>query len=468
MMITSSSRFLIRCGLWGLALLVTQALWAQGLRAPAQGGTLRPTPSSSPMPLALTSAPAAQRLSSDFIVAVVGSEPITNLEVTQRTQGIEAQLRQQGQRPPLREQLLREVFDQLIQEKAQLQWAQEIGVQVSDAELAQAEENAAERAQMTPEQLRTQLERSGIALKQWRQDMRNQLILQRLREREVNARIRPTDQEIDQYLRERNQQQESRQELNLAQILIALPDNASAQQVSQAQEQARELLKRAQAGEDFAQLARASSSATDRATGGQMGLRAQDRYPTLFVEAVRQQPVGAVVGPVRSGAGFHILKVVERSAADTAATVVQTRARHILLRPGGQMSVTVARAELTRMKQLIEKGQADFAQLAREHSQDGSASAGGDLGWANPGMFVPEFEEVMNRLALQQISEPLVSRFGVHLIQVLERRKTEMSVREQRELARNALRESKYDETFQTWAQEVRGRAYVEFRDPPQ
>lgn len=466
MMTLRTSRFLIRCCQWGLALMVSQALWAQGLRAPALGGSLRPSPS--PLPLALTSAPAAQRLSSDFIVAVVGSEPITNLEVSQRAQGVEAQLRQQGQRPPQREQLLREVLDQLIQEKAQLQWAQETGVQVSDAEVTQAEENAAERAQMTPEQLRAQLERSGIVLKQWRQDMRNQLILQRLREREVMPRIRPTDQEIDQFLRERSQQQEGRQELNLAQILIAVPDDATPQQISQSEAQARDLLKRAQGGEDFAQLARASSSATDRATGGVMGMRPQDRYPTLFVEAVRQQPVGAIVGPVRSGAGFHVLKVVDRSATDSAATMVQTHARHILLRPGGQMSVTAARAELARMKQSIQKGQADFAQLAREHSQDGSASAGGDLGWANPGMFVPEFEEVMNRLAVQEISEPLVSRFGVHLIQVLERRKTEMSVREQRELARNALRESKYEETFQTWTQEVRGRAYVEFRDPPQ
>ena len=466
MMTSRSLHCLIRSCLWGLALLACQVVWAQGLRAPSQGGSLRPSPS--PLPLALTSAPAAQRLSSDFIVAVVGSEPITNLEVNQRAQGVEAQLRQQGQRPPLREQLLREVLDQLIQERAELQWANEIGVQVTDADVSKAEENAAERAQMSLEQLRSQLERSGAMLKQWRQEMRNQLILQRLHEREVIPRIRPTDQEIDQFLRERNQQLEGRQELNLAQILVAVPDNATPQQISQSEAQARDLLKRAQGGEDFALLAQASASATDRATGGVMGMRPQERYPTLFVEAVRQQPVGAIVGPVRSGAGFHILKVVERKAGDSAATVVQTRARHILLRPGGQMSVTVARAELTRMKQSIERGQADFAQLARERSQDGSASAGGDLGWANPGMFVPEFEEVMNRLALQEISEPLVSRFGVHLIQVLERRKTEMSVREQREQARNALRESKYEETLQTWMQEVRGRAYVEFRDPPQ
>ena len=466
MMTSSSSRFLIRCCQLGLALGMMQALWAQGLRAPAQGGSLRP--SLSPQPLALTSAPAAQRLSSDFIVAVVGSEPITNLEVSLRAQGVEAQLRQQGQPLPLREQLLREVLDQLIQEKAQLQWAQEVGVQVSDADVSQAEENAAERAQMPLDQLRSQLERSGVVLKQWRQDLRNQLTLQRLHEREVMPRIRPTEREIDQFLRERQVQQESRQDLSLAQILIAVPENATAEQLRQSEAQAKELTQRAQNGEDFAALARHFSAAADRTTGGLMGMRAQDRYPTLFVEAVRQRPVGAVVGPIRSGAGFHVLKVIERGASDSAATMVQTHARHILLRPGGQMSVTVARAELTRMKRAIESGQADFARLAQEHSQDGSASEGGDLGWANPGMFVPEFEEVMNRLALREISEPLVSRFGVHLIQVLERRKTEMSAREQRELARNALRESKFDETFQTWAREVRGRAYVEFRDPPQ
>lgn len=466
MMTSSSSRFLIRCCQLGLMLLMTQTMWAQGLRAPAQGGSLRPSPS--PLPLALTSAPAAQRLSSDFIVAVVGSEPITNLEVTLRAQVLEAQMRQQGQRPPLREQLLRDVLDELIQEKTQLQWAQEIGVQVSEAEVTQAQDSTAERAQMTPEQFRAQLERSGVVIKQWRQDLRNQLILQRLREREVTPRIRPTDQEIDQYLRERQAQLEGRQQLNLAQILIPTEENLSPQRLGQIEAQAREIAQRARGGEDFAELARTYSAASDRASGGQMGMRPQDRFPAIFVEAVRQQPVGAVVGPIRSGAGFHVLKVIERSAADSATTMVQTHARHILLRPGGQMSVNVARAELARMKRAIEGGQADFAQLARERSQDGSASAGGDLGWANPGMFVPEFEDVMNRLALNEISEPLVSRFGVHLIQVLERRKTEMSVREQRELARNALRESKFEEAFQTWAQEVRGRAYVEFRDTPQ
>lgn len=467
MMIFSSPRFPRRCCQLVLLLLSAPLVAAQGLRAPAQAGSLRPTPSL--QPLALTSAPVAQqRFSSDYIVAVVGSEPVTNLEVNLRLQSIEVQLRQQGQPLPGREQLLREVLDLVVVEKTQLQWAQEVGVQASDAEVNQAEESAAERAQMSPEQMRAQLERAGISLKQWRQDLRHQIVLQRLREREVTPRIRPTEQEIDQYLKERQQQQEGRQALNLAQILVPVADQATVEQVAQAEAKARDLLKRVQGGEDFAQLAKSVSASADRDAGGQMGMRPLDRYPALFTDAVRQQPVGAVVGPIRSGAGFHLLKVLQRDVPESAATVQQTHARHILLRPGGQMSVTVARAELARMKREIEAGRADFAQLAMEHSQDGSAKSGGDLGWANPGGFVPEFEEVMNRLAANEISDPLVSRFGVHLIQVLERRKSEMSTRELRDLARNALRESKFEETYQTWAQEIRGRAYVEFRDPPQ
>jgi peptidyl-prolyl cis-trans isomerase SurA len=188
----------------------------------------------------------------------------------------------------------------------------------------------------------------------------------------------------------------------------------------------------------------------------------------LFVEATQKLAVGELAGPVRSGAGFHLLKVIEKPAAATALTIAQTQARHILLRPGGQLSQTAARAQLTQMKRRVEQGQANFADLAKEFSQDASAAQGGELGWASAGMFVPEFEEVMNRLAIGEVSEPLVSRFGVHLIQVLARRNNPLTAREEREFARNALKERKYDETYETWAQEIRGRAYIEYREPPQ
>jgi peptidyl-prolyl cis-trans isomerase SurA len=178
--------------------------------------------------------------------------------------------------------------------------------------------------------------------------------------------------------------------------------------------------------------------------------------------------VGELAGPVRSGAGFHLLKVIEKPAAVTALTIAQTQARHILLRPGGQLSQTAARAQLAQMKRRVELGQANFADLAKEFSQDARAAPGGDLGWASPGMFVPEFEEVMSRLAIGEVSDPLVSRFGVHLIQVQARRNSPLTAREERDYARNALKERKYDETYETWAQEIRGRAYIEYREPPQ
>jgi peptidyl-prolyl cis-trans isomerase SurA len=198
-------------------------------------------------------------------------------------------------------------------------------------------------------------------------------------------------------------------------------------------------------------------------------LRAADRYPPLFLEAAQNLDVGSVSAVVRSGAGFHILKLLERRNTNLPPmTVTQSRARHILLRVSPQLSETAAREKLVEFKKRIMAGQADFAALARDNSQDGSAAQGGDLGWANPGMYVPEFEDVMDRLAPSQISEPLVSRFGVHLIQLMERRDTTLSLREQREAVRALLREKKLDESYVNWAQDLRGRAYVEMREPPQ
>jgi peptidyl-prolyl cis-trans isomerase SurA len=211
------------------------------------------------------------------------------------------------------------------------------------------------------------------------------------------------------------------------------------------------------------------SDSKDRDNGGQLGVRTANRYPPLFLEATQSLPVGGISGLVRSGAGFHILKLIERrSAGLPPMTVTQTRARHILLVPSAQLSEATARDKLNDFKKRIQSGQTDFATLARENSQDGSAAGGGDLGWANPGQFVPEFEEVMNRLAPGQISDPLISRFGVHLIQVLERRNATLGEREQREMIRNMLREKKYNEVYTAWVQDVRGRAYVELRDAPQ
>ena len=251
-------------------------------------------------------------------------------------------------------------------------------------------------------------------------------------------------------------------------ILVAVPENSTPAEIGALEQKAKDIARRARAGEDFAQLAKTYSQAFDRgAKGGEMGLRTAERYPDLFTEAVRALPTQAVAGPVRSGAGFHILKLLERRQPSTVMTVVQTRARHILLRPTAQFSRDQAVARLQDVRRQIQSGKTSFARAAQEMSQDGSAAQGGDLGWANPAQFVPEFEQVMNRLQPGQISEPLVSRFGVHILEVTDRRKVAVPEKEQRDMARMALREKRQEEAFERWVEDVRGNAYVEMREPP-
>jgi peptidyl-prolyl cis-trans isomerase SurA len=286
----------------------------------------------------------------------------------------------------------------------------------------------------------------------------------------VDARVRISDQDVDRALAEQQATNTDpfAQEINLAQLLVAVPEKADAGQVAQLQAQAQALLVRVRAGEDFAGLVRQYSD-SDRSKAGEFGLRRADRYPPAFVQATQSVTVGSVSELVRSGAGFHILKVLERRAPSSLVkTVQQTRARHILLRTGPELSAFAASARLAGIRQNIVAGKTDFAAAARNNSQDGSAAQGGDLGWASPGMFVPEFEEVMNKLKEGEISQPLVSRFGVHLIQLIERRRVELGAREVRELVRNQLRETKLEEAYTTWARDVRERAYVEMREPPQ
>lgn len=440
---------------------------AAGLALPA-AAQLRPSPQlggGSPAARADTSPRPA-----DYIVAVVNSEPITNNEVRSRMVRIEQQLAQQGSPMPRRDELARQVLERLISEKAQLQLARESGIKIDEALVDQAEQNVARQNQIEVAQLRQRLAADGIPLTSFRDDLRNQLLLARLREREIEPRVKVTDQDVDQYIREQQGSTElSALELNLAHILVAVPENAGEQQVGQLRAKAQRVLERARAGEDFIKLARETSDAPGAAqNGGQVGRRSADRYPPLFVEATQQLREGAVSDVVRSGAGFHVIKVLEkRQGGMPGISITQSRARHILLRPSAQLSEAAARARLADFKKRIESGQATFEQLAREHSQDASARSGGDLGWANPGLFVPEFEDTLNSLSPGQIAEPIVSRFGVHLIQLVDRRQTTLSQREQREIARGLVRERKLDEAYAQWAQDVRGRAYVEFREPP-
>ena len=403
----------------------------------------------------------------DFIVAVVDSQPITNHEVNVRAKLMLQQLNEQQKSVASPKEILKTSLEKLITEKALLQHAKEVGISVEDEAVSTAEQRMAAQNQTSVEALHKKVVAEGKSIASFRLGLKEQITLQRLSERNVPGRIKVSEIELDQAVRQRqNASIDTNPDIELGHVLIAVPERATEPEIAALQTKAESVLASLKRGDDLARVAKEFSNGAERDKGGLMGVRPANRYPTLFVDATKILNVGDAT-LVRSGAGFHVLKLVSKRASNIV-TVTQTHPRHILLRPGGQLSQTTARAQLAEYKRQIEAGKADFAKLAREHSQDASGPDGGDLGWVSPGMFVPEFEEVMNKLQIGQMADPLVSRFGVHLIQVLERREAPISERELRDMARNNLREKKFDETYQLWAQEVRGRAYVEYRDTPQ
>jgi len=455
-----------------LALMAASA-GAQGLR-PSGGGITDimrsprfAAPEAQRAPLPASGAP-VQR-AAEFIVALVNSEPITNTEVMVRVNRLVRE-NPEAERMP-RGELVRLVLERLINERAQLQMAKENGIKVDDLTVDQAEENVARQNQINVAELRRRVAAEGLSQTEFRNDLRTQLLLTRLREREVESRVKISDVEVEQFIQDQRNggNAAAPQQINLAQVFVEVPENATDAQVAAAQLKAQGIAQRARSGEDFAKLAREQSDAPDRAAGGALGLRSADRYPPLFVDATQSTALNGIAGPVRSPAGFHVLKVLAKGEAGAADGVTtQTQARHILLRVDNQRTTAQAVAQLAEYKKRIEAGTADFAGLARDNSQDASAKAGGDLGWTRPGQFVPEFEEVLNRMTPGQISDPVVSRFGVHLIQLVGRREAKLTQVEQREAARAVLREKRIAENLETWMQELRARAYVEYRDAPQ
>ena len=418
--------------------------------------------------LALSAAGHAQTApSDDYIVALVNSEPITHGELqTQIRQVVESRGAQSGPLPPAAE-LRAAVLERIIVERAQLQLARETGVRVDAAAIDQAETNIAAQNQLDLVQLRANLERRGTTQAAFRRQLRDQLLINRLQEREVETRIKISDTEVEAALAARKEaaSDPQNQEVNLGHLFLALPENPSAAALAQAQQQAQKIRDRIQAGESFEALVQ-EFSAAERSNAGQIGMRRADRYPPLFINASQALAVGAVSQWVRSDAGLHLLKVLERRVNGLSDTQVQHHARHILLRPDAALTQQQAIEQLAAVRQRILAGATSFEAQARALSQDGSAAQGGDLGWAGPGLFVPEFEQVLQRLREKEIAEPLVSRFGVHLIELLERRNVDLTPAQLRERERNLLRTKRADEVFEGWVRDVRGRAFVEIRDP--
>jgi len=403
----------------------------------------------------------------DFIVALVNSEPITNTELQAQIKQLVDQRNQQREPLPPAAELRALMLERLVNERAQLQLARDLGLRAEATAIDQAEAKLAAQNQMDVAQFRQNLALRGTSQTTFRDQIRDQLLLGRLHEREVESRVRISDAEVESALAARQAALSDPllQEINLAQLLVALPESPTSAQVAQAQTRAQQLLARVRAGEEFAALVKELSGA-DRSNGGQLGLRRANRYPVLFVNATQALAIGQVSEPVRSDAGFHLLMVTERRAADQGQVVPQTRARHILLLVTPQLSQAQAVAKLGEVRSRIMAGTTTFEAAARELSQDGSASQGGDLGWANPGMFVPEFEAVMERLKEREISQALVSRFGVHLLQVMERRSVELTPAQVRERLRAELRSQRAEEAYAVWERDVRSRAFVEIREP--
>ena len=404
----------------------------------------------------------------DYIVAVVNQELVTASEVQQRLARIrDDAARNRATLPPL-SALRKQVVEALIDERVMVTNARETGARVDDPEIDRAVANVATQNQMTLAQLRERLRQEGIPFAKFRENIRDQIMVERVREREVVSRIRITDAEIDELIEKRRGAAGTSAQANVAQILVTVPDGAPEAVVAERRGRAEAALKRVRAGEDFAAVAREISEDSNRSQGGEIGLRPVDRLPDLFARAAQGLKPGEVAPElIRSGAGFHVLKVVDRKESG-AFTVDQSRVRHILLRPSAELTAEAAGRRLLQFKRDILARVRTFEQLARENSEDASAAQGGDLGWTAPGSFVPEFEEAMTALPVGGISDAVTTRFGMHLIQVIDRRQTTLDIRQLREQARNILREQKFEAAFAEWLRDLRGRAYVEYREPPQ
>jgi peptidyl-prolyl cis-trans isomerase SurA len=400
----------------------------------------------------------------DRIVAIVNKEVITYSELNEAVGTAERQLRRQGTAAPARPVLERQMLERLILDKAQLQLARETGLRVDELQVDRAVERIARSNNLTLADFRKALEADGVPFEAFRTDIRQQMLLSRLREREVDNRIQVSDTEVELFLEQLKSRPSEGAEYNIAHIIVRVPEQASPERIREARGRAEQALAEAKSGAPFARVAAAYSDAPDALQGGALGWRGHERLPELFANALGAMKPGDVSPVLRSPAGFHVLKLVDVRGAGAAAPVRQTRLRHILVRTNEAVSEGDARRKLLELRERIVSGGADFAELARANSDDGTAARGGELDWVYPGDTVPEFERAYEELNLSEVSQPVRTPFGYHLIQVLERRSGDMSAERRQFQARQALRERKADEAYQEWLRQLRDQTYVELR----
>ena len=399
----------------------------------------------------------------DSVVAVVNDDVITRQELNERLRVVIGQLQKQGTPLPAPEVLERQILERIITDMLQAQYAKETGVRVDDTQLDLAITRIAQQNGFPSlAEFRARLEADGVDFKKFREEIRSEIISTRLREREVESKLVISDTEVGSYLANKAKMGGAKEEFHLAHILVVVPERASATDIQAAYDKAEQALNQLKSGADFAQVAAGHSDARDALKGGDLGWRPNDRIPPLFMNELQNLQAGQNTAVLRSTSGFHILKLVEKRSASAPVMITQTHARHILIKTSEIVSESEAKKRLMEIKARIEAG-ADFAEQARRFSQDGSAQQGGDLDWLSPGQTVSEFEEAMNRLQPGMIGTAQ-TQFGWHLIQVIERRNTDVSEQQERQQARMAIGTFKSDEQYQDWLRQLRDRAFIEYR----
>ncbi len=402
-------------------------------------------------------------LKMDRIIAVVDQNVITEQELADRIKTVTAQLEKQGTALPPENVLEKQILERLIVDSLQLQFAAQTGLKVDDTQLDKTIERIAAQNKLDVEEFKVLLQKDGLSLRKFREDIRSEITIARLREREVDNRVSVSDGEIDNYLTTQANRTEEQDEFEISHILIRAPEDSSPEDLQKVRIKMEDALKQLADGKSFAEVSAAFSDVPNALEGGSMGWKNGSQIPALFLQAIKNLAVGEVAAPVRSPNGFHILKLTNRRGGNSALVVDQTHARHILIKLTEVVSEKDGKQKMDTIKERLDNG-VKFEEMARQYSEDGSANNGGDLGWVNPGDTVPQFEKAMNELGLGEISAPVRSPFGWHIIQVLERRKQDMSKEAARLKARQEIRARKSDEAYQDWVRELRDRAFVEMR----
>ena len=400
----------------------------------------------------------------DAVVAIVNNDVITTTDLKRRIKQVLTQLKAQKRSLPPKNVLYRQILEQLITEHIQLQLAKRASVIIDDESINRVIQKIAQENNLSMDEFKDVLQRDGLGYAEFRKSIKNEMTINQLRKRRVENRVVVTDQEVDTELQNQQNNKALSAEYKLSHILIATPESATPEQIREAKEKAEQVLARLNIGADFAETAAAYSNGQNALNGGDLGWREAAQLPSIFTDQIIKLEAGQLTGLIRSPSGFHIVKVVEKRSKDKRRIVEQTQARHILMIPNQIKNNALVKERLLRLRERLVNGD-DFAAIAKANSEDkGSAVKGGELGWVNPGVMVPEFEEAMSKLAPGEISQPVRSRFGWHLIQVLARRQHDDTNAYLRSKIRKQIGQRKVEEAVSNWLRRLRNEAYVEYR----